>query len=115
MKRSRVGFLCGIVFVGALTGGCATENSQSMAAASCGNNYTCLTNAAFEYKQQAAMLTALAERYELEAQAKTRELGQDAEQVKRNHELAMQYWSEAQKADELARQYRSELPHNLTH
>ena len=113
MKRSRIIFLYGVVLVGATMGGCATEKTQSMAAASCGNNYTCLTNSAFEYKQQAAMLTALAERYELEAQAKTRELGQDAEQVKRNHELAMQYWSEAQKADETARQYRSELPHNL--
>ena len=113
MKRSRVSFLCGVVLVGAMTGGCATDKTQSMAAASCGNNYTCLTNAAFEYKQQAATLTALAERYELEAQAKTRELGQEAEQVKRNHELAMQYWSEAQKADEIARQYRSELPHNV--
>ena len=113
MKWSRVSFLCGVVFVGAMTGGCATERTQSLAAESCGNNYTCLTNAAFEYKQQAATLTALAERYELEAQAKTRELGQEAEQVKRNHELAMQYWSEAQKADEIARQYRSELPHNV--
>lgn len=113
MKWSRVSILCGIVLVGATTGGCATEKTQSMAAASCGSNYTCLTNAAVEYKQQAATLTALAERYELEAQAKSRELGQDAEQVKRNHELAMQYWSEAQKADEIARQYRSELPHNV--
>jgi hypothetical protein len=46
---------------------------------------------------------------------KAKELGQDAEQVKRHRELAKQYWAEAQQAEELSRQYRSQLPHNVVY
>jgi hypothetical protein len=92
--------------------GCAAGTTEPLATA-CGSNYTCLKDAAFQYRQQAAQLTALAERYEMEAAAKARELGQDAEQVKRHRELAKQFWSEAQQAEELSRQYRSQLPHNV--
>ena len=76
----------------------------------CGSNYTCLKDTAFQYRREAEQLNALAQLYESEAETKAGELGQDAEQVKRNHDLAMQYRSKAQEADELARRYSSQLP-----
>jgi hypothetical protein len=112
MKRSHVILTSGVVLVGATLMGCATGTTQP-SATSCGSNDSCLSDTAFQYRQQAAQLSALAQRYEIEAEAKARELGKDAEQVKRNRDLAMQYWSEAQQADELARQYRNQLPHNV--
>lgn len=115
MKWSRVIFTGGVVLVGAVAAGCAAGTTQPMAATSCGSNYTCLKDTAFGYHQQAAKLTALAQRYEVEAEAKARELGQNAEQVKQSRDLAMQYWSEAQQADEMARQYSSQLPHNVVY
>lgn len=112
MKRSRALFTSGIVLVGTMVGACATGTTQPVST-SCGGNYTCLKDTAFEYRQQAERLTALAQRYEIEADAKAAELGQEAEQVKRSRDLAMQYRSEAREADEMARQYRSQLPHNV--
>jgi hypothetical protein len=114
MKLSFVILTSGVVLVGAMLAGCAAGTTES-AATACGSNYTCLKDAAFQYHQQAAHLSALAERYEMEAEVKARELGQDAEQVKRQRELAKQYWSEAQQADELSRQYRNQLPHNVVY
>lgn len=111
MKRSQVILTSGVVLIGAMVMGCATGSTQL--AASCGSNYTCLKDTAFQYRQQAEQLSALAQRYEFEADAKVRELGQDAEQVKRSRDLATQYRSEAQEADEMARLYRSQLPHNV--
>ncbi len=112
MKQSHVTLTCGVVLVGAITVGCAAETTQPFAT-SCGSNYTCMNDMAFQYRQQAMQLSTLAQRYEIEAEAKAKEFGQDAEQVKRHRELAKQYWSEAQQADELAHEYRSQLPHNV--
>jgi hypothetical protein len=64
---------------------------------------------AFKYRQQAEQLSTLAQRYELEAAAMT---GQDADQ---RRDRAQAYWSEAQQADELAQEYRRQLPHNMAH
>ncbi len=102
----------GVVLLTVLLAGCATGMSQP-SATSCGSNYACLQEMASQYRQQAQQLNALAQRYEMEADAKTRELGQDSEQVKRTRDLAKHAWAEAQEADELARQYRSQLPHNM--
>lgn len=114
MKRSHILHTSGVVLAGAIVAGCAAGTAPPVAT-SCGSNYTCLSDTAFQYRQQAAQLSALAQRYEIEAEAKARELGKDAEQVKHNRDLAMQYWSEAQKADEMALEYRSQLPHNVVH
>jgi hypothetical protein len=116
MRLSQVILLGGMVFVGAIIAGCASAPGPTEPAAmSCGNDYACLKDATFRYRQQAVQLSALAERYEIEAEAKAKELGQDAEQVKRDRDLAKQYWSEAQQADELAREYRRQLPHNVVY
>jgi len=114
MQLSHFVWMGGVVLVGTFIAGCAAEPTQPTAM-SCGNNYTCLQDATFHYRQQAVQLSALAERYEIEAEAKAKELGQEAEQVKRQRDLAKEYRSEAQQADELARQYRSQLPHNVVY
>lgn len=93
------------VLVGTLITGCATTTDQ--AARQCGNDYSCLSEMAFKYRQQSEQLSTLAERYELEAQAMT---GDDAKQ---RHDRALAYWSEAQQADQRAQEYRRQLPHNM--
>jgi hypothetical protein len=87
--------------------------TQQTSLAPCGSDYSCIKAMAFEYRQQADQLSALAQRYEHEAALKSTQPGHDPDEVRRQHELALQYSSEAQKADELARQYRSQLPHNM--
>lgn len=93
------------ILIGTLITGCATTTDQ--AARQCGNDYSCLSDMASKYHQQAERLSTLAERYELEAQAMT---GEDAKQ---RHARAQAYWSEAQQADQLAQEYRRQLPHNM--
>src|SRR5262249_28169932 len=98
------------VLVGTLVTGCATATDKPRV--QCGNDYSCLSDMAFKYRQQADQLSALAERYEIEAGALK---GQDAEAAKHQHDLAQAYWSEAKQADELAQEYRRQLPHNMAH
>lgn len=113
MKQSHTILLTsGVVLVGAIIVGCSTATTQPFAT-SCGSNYTCMKDMAFQYRQQAMQLSTLAQRYEIEAEARAKEFGEDAEQVKRHRDLAKQFWSEAEQADELAHQYRSQLPHNV--
>ena len=94
------------VLIGALTTGCGTTKTDQTTR-QCGSDYSCLSDMAIKYRQQADQLSTLAQRYELEAAAMT---GPDAKQ---RHERAQAYWSEAQQADELAQQYRRQLPHNM--
>jgi hypothetical protein len=96
------------ILVAALTTACATTKTDETAT-QCGSDYSCLSNMAFKYRQQAEHLTALAQRYELEAAAMTE---QDAT---RQRQRAQAYWSEAREADELAQEYRRQLPHNMVH
>jgi hypothetical protein len=95
------------VLIAAITGCATTKTDQTTA--QCGSDYSCLSDMAFKYRQQADHMSTLAQRYELEAAAMT---GQDAQQ---RHERAQAYWSEAQQADELAQEYRRQLPHNMVH
>jgi hypothetical protein len=71
-----------------------------------------LGDKAFHYRRQAAELSAMAQRLEFEAQWYAREGGQDSERAKRARELAKEVRSAAEEADQLAREYRSQLPHN---
>jgi hypothetical protein len=114
MKPSRVIGAGGVMLLGVLLVGCATDTMES-ASRSCGSNYACLRDMATQYRQQAQRLNDLAQRYEIEAEAKTRELGQDSEEAKRNRTLAKDARAEAQEADELAREYRRQLPHNMVY
>jgi hypothetical protein len=98
----------GVVLVGSLIAGCAKTNRQ--ATVQCGNDYACLSDMAFKYQQEADQMSALAHRYEIEATAMT-----DAETAKQRRERAQAYWSQANEADEMAHEYRSQLPHNMAH
>ena len=99
-----------VVLLGILITGCATATDQSRI--QCGNNYACLSDNAFKYRQQAERLSTLAQRYELEAATMS---AQDADAVKHHRDLAQTYRAEAQQADQLAQEYRSQLPHNMVH
>ncbi len=101
-------FVGGVLLVGSLIAGCAQTNRQ--ATVQCGNDYSCLSDMAFKYQQEADQMSALAKRYEIEAKAMT-----DGEAAKQRRERAQAYWSEANQADELAHEYRSQLPHNMVH
>ena len=101
-------FAVASVVIGILTTGCTTMKTDQ-ANAQCGSDYSCLSEMAFKYRQQADHLSTLAQRYELEAAAMT---GEDAKQ---QHQRAQAYWSEAQQADQLAQDYRRQLPHNMVH
>jgi hypothetical protein len=114
MKPSHL-ILGGLFFCGTFMVACAmgTGETQQTTLAPCGSDYSCIKDMAFHYRQQAEQLGALAQRYEHEAALKSVQAGRDSEDVKRQHELAQQYLSESQKADELAQQYRRQLPHNM--
>lgn len=99
-----------LVLVGSLITGCATTTDQPTI--KCGNDYACLSDNAIKYRQEAEQLHALAQRYEIEAAALS---GQDADAVKHQRGVAQAYRLEAQKADQLAQEYRSQLPHNMAH
>ena len=99
----------GVMLVGSLITGCAKTTDP--ARVQCGNDYSCLSDMAFKYRQQAAQLSTLAQRYEIEAAAMT---GENAQAAKQRREQAQAYWSEAQQADDLAHEYRRQLPHNVT-
>jgi hypothetical protein len=107
--------MMGAVLAGIVLAGCSAGLNQQSKTSPCGADYTCLSNSALQYRQQAAQLSALADRYEMDAQVQSKQSGMQAEAVKRNRDLAKQYRAEAQEADELARQYRSQLPHNLVY
>ena len=40
--------------------------------------------------------------------------GENAQAAKQRREQAQAYWSEAQQANDLAHEYRRQLPHNVT-
>ena len=102
------GVLVGGVLVGSLIAGCAQPNRQ--ATVQCGNDYSCLSDMAFKYQREADQMTALAQRYEIEAGTMT-----DTGAAKQRRERAQAFWSQANQADELAHEYRSQLPHNMAH
>ena len=110
MKTLNVILTSGCVLVGILITACATTNDQSRV--QCGNDYTCLSDNAFKYRQQAEQLNTLAQRYEIEAAAMT---GQNTDDMKHHRDLAKTYRLEAQQADDLAQEYRRQLPHNMVH
>lgn len=115
MKPSHLILGSSLFLVGTLMVACATSTggTQQTTMGPCGTDYSCIKTMAFQYRQQAEQLSALAQRYEHEAVLKSAQTGHDAEAVSRQHELALQYLSEAQQADELAQQYRRQLPHNM--
>jgi hypothetical protein len=67
---------------------------------------------AFHYRRQAMDLRDLARRYELEATALAAMKGVEHQETLRSRELAKTFWAAADDADQTAREYRRQLPHN---
>lgn len=66
---------------------------------------------AFRYRQQAAELREAARRYELEAEIQSKTMGRDHEQVRRTLEAAASLRTAASQADEMALEFRRQVPH----
>jgi hypothetical protein len=100
-------FLTGalVALIGLLTG-CAGHEYYTGNV--CRSDYRCMKDQMFQYRQQAAALNMMADRYTREAQ----ELGQDSEQAKKNQAMAQKFSQQAEEADHLAWEYERQLPHN---
>lgn len=112
MKHLSIILSSSVMLIGTILAACTTGTTTQPVTTSCGTNYSCMKDMAFQYRQQAAQLSAIAQRYEMDAAARAADPGQDTE-VKHQRELAAQYRSEAKEADELAHEYFSQLPHNV--
>jgi hypothetical protein len=66
---------------------------------------------AFKYRREAAGLREMARRLEAEVQWLTGHLEPTDEQVRRSRETARQLWAAADQAEQLARDYRRQVPH----
>lgn len=95
--------------------GCAADGSQPYAATCGAADYSCKSHAAFQYRQQAESYSALAHRSQQEADIQAARFGENSPEVQNQRKLAQQYWAESEQAEELARQLREELPHNVVH
>jgi hypothetical protein len=47
----------------------------------------------------------------MEAEWYAQQAGQESEQAKRARDMAQGFWATAEEADDLARQYQSQVPH----
>ncbi len=101
----------GLVLLVAVTAGCATDSADRPLASGTAISKD-LGDLAFRYRLQAAELRAMAQRLEFEADWYATQGGQDSEQAKRSRAMAQQMSAAADEADQLAREYRSRLPHN---
>jgi len=70
---------------------------------------------AFQYKRQATTLHELAQRYDLEARLLWSLKGGQHPETLGKLDLARSLWAQAEEADDLARAYRRQIPHNRTY
>lgn len=66
---------------------------------------------AFKYRREAADLREMARRLEAEVRWLTGHVGSTDEQIRRSRETARQLWTAADQAEQLARDYRRQVPH----
>ena len=90
---------------------CAIEGPASQQA-TCGSDNHCIKDLMFHYRQQAADLNVLADRYARQADLKAQELGTTSDAANASRDLAKRFSRQAQEADQLAREYQRQLPHN---
>ena len=90
---------------------CATRSPDAPAPnASNAPGWTTTSDLVFQYRQQAAELREMARRLEFEAEMYAQL--QEQQQAQRKRELARDMRAAADTADEQAREYRRQLPHN---
>ncbi|MEX5213616.1 MAG: hypothetical protein NW703_05580 [Nitrospiraceae bacterium] len=94
-----------------LVSACSIEGPDAVRAA-CGADHHCMQDLMFHYRQQAAELNALADRYAREAEMRAQAMGSDSEAARLSQEMAKTYALRAQKADQLAHEYQVQVPHN---
>jgi hypothetical protein len=105
--------MIGSVLMLAMTGatGCATAppagqgTTQATATQQAGD-------LAFQYRRQAMELRELARHHELEAQVLATMKGSEHEETLRSLDLAKSLLAAADEADQIAREYRRQIPHN---
>jgi len=108
----RKGLGIGLVLAGVLLTGASAGAGETGATACAASDYNCMRDLMFHYRSQATDLKMIAERYAREADFETKELGLDSAEVQKSREQAKKFWAQAQEADQLARDYQYQLPHN---
>jgi hypothetical protein len=101
----------GLLLLATVVAGCATDSTERTTTPAAAVS-TDPGNLAFHYRLQAAELRATAQRLEFEAEWYAKQGGQGSEQAKRSQEMAKEMRVAADEAEQLAREYRSQLPHN---
>ncbi len=66
---------------------------------------------AFEYRRQAAELRGMARRLELETNIYKKQGGEPSERTRAGLEQANAMWAAAEEAEQVAREYRRQVPH----
>jgi|SRR5579885_3344706 hypothetical protein len=103
-----------LVLVGATVVGCVTTPPERAEMVS-GASYKDIGDRIVRYRQQAAELRRLAASFAWEAEWETRQAGGDSDRARRKLQVAEDTWAAADEADDMARRYREQLPHNLVY
>ena len=110
--NKRLGFGIGVLLAGVLLTGASAGAGETKANACDRSDYDCMRDLMFHYRSQATDLKLIAERYAREADFDARVLGFDPDMARKSHEMAKKFWAQAMEADQLARDYQYQLPHN---
>ena len=102
----------GLLLGGVLLTGAPAEAEETRATACNRTDYECMRDLMFHYRSQATDLKLIAERYAREAEFEAKELGFEPALAMKSREMAKKFWAEAIEADQLARNYQYQLPHN---
>jgi hypothetical protein len=106
-------FLCAAGFLfGAVTlVGCASGSADRADMSGAAFSQQSLGDKAFQYRRQAGELREMARRLEMEAEMHAQVSGQESAEAKHARDMAKNFWATAEEADNLARQYQSQVSH----
>ena len=110
--NNRQGFGIGLLVAGVLLTGVPAGGAETQATACGESNYECMRDLMFHYRSQAIDLKLIAERYAREADVEAKVLGVDSPEVSKDREMSKKFWAQSLEADQLARDYQYQLPHN---
>ena len=101
-----------MLLIGTLMTGAPAGAGETKANACDRTDYDCMRALMFHYRSQAVDLKLIAERYAREADFDARNFGFDPAMARKSLETSKKFWAQALEADELARDYQYQLPHN---
>jgi hypothetical protein len=112
-RHSKTSLLIVLTLVMMVVLGCATAGSESSGAVPTREQASQRKAAelAFYHSQQAAEFRTLAQRFEVEANWRTRQFGENDEAAMRKRAFANEMRAEAERAARTAEQYRRQVPH----